>query len=179
MKSIGQINFEAWSEAVKQPVNLTVPGWEQAGRWTRSGAEAGAKAVLLDQLDLMASAGITAADAAKALREGRTIEDLAAERKEAGTLKQKPMYVCAVDCKEGTIVESPGTCKACGGPLVFQPIMSLNLLGNAHRNACNEYIRAKRNATIPGYDKARAQDACTDPDKMHGAADGFGGSDYP
>lgn len=79
--SIGQVHCEA---STAKMVELGIPldtiwTWEEMKPGDgQAPAEAGAKAVLLYALDLMAAAGVTPAEAAAQLRAGRAIEEVCA-----------------------------------------------------------------------------------------------------
>ena len=100
--SIGEVNERAYYEAG----GLNDPGLGPNFR-------AGANAVALHVLDLMAAAGVTPAEAAAQLREGRTIEEVCSDP----LLKIGAVYGCRI-CGawapakgENTWAHPPGPCE--------------------------------------------------------------------
>lgn len=151
MKSIESIAEQAWYETK-----------DDSARWKDS-----ARAVLVHALTMIGVAGVSVQEAERRLRAGESIEAICEPPPKKKTEPRGLMYVCAVDCAECVIEDAPGQCKACGKDLKYQPIMSLNLLSNAHRNTCNRFIREKKRAIASAEDaKVRAEDrgAITDGD---------------
>lgn len=112
MKSIGHVDYDGYHASDACPWR-----WEQLKNETRSRFEAGAKAVLLHTLDLLAATGVTPADAARELRAGRTLGevtrlhgfrcsiclDIAEVIPEEKLLRLKETSVCIVSVDAGKV----------------------------------------------------------------------------
>jgi len=123
--------------------------WEDEPKDRSEEFRRGTTAVILHALDMLHKAGVSPDTAAIRLRRGDSLEQIC-EPKE-----RKPpvvVYVCPDDCKDSFVEDTFGSCIGCGKTLTYQSIMSLNLLGNGHRNTCNRYIRAKRAAESEAQD---------------------------
>lgn len=80
MKSIGQIFHEAYLKTYDRDRQ----DWKYVLDVRQAGIEAGAKAVLLHALDLIAAAGVTSADAARELRTGKPLEEVCEAKSPCG-----------------------------------------------------------------------------------------------